>query len=180
MNIITDIKYIEQYAKEHDKENWKFRDFLKYRDFENLDDIVHNLYNEVSEKIDCTKCGNCCKTVRPVLDSEDISRFAFGLKIKINEFKSKYIIADKDIPDGEIFNKLPCPFLNDKLCSNYSHRPKNCELYPHLHNDDIVSRLWGIVDNYSVCPIVFNVYEQLKLELWHADNEDSEDEDYYY
>jgi len=27
--------------------------------------------------------------------------------------------------------------------------------------------LIGVVQNYDVCPIVFNVYEQLKAELWH-------------
>jgi hypothetical protein len=28
--------------------------------------------------------------------------------------------------------------------------------------------LIGVVENYDVCPIVFNVYEQLKAELWHV------------
>ena len=27
----------------------------------------------------------------------------------------------------------------------------------------------GVIQNYSICPIVFNVYEQLKKELWHRD-----------
>ena len=35
MRIVTDLKYIEQYAAEHEEENCEFRAFLKYRDFEN-------------------------------------------------------------------------------------------------------------------------------------------------
>jgi hypothetical protein len=27
--------------------------------------------------------------------------------------------------------------------------------------------LWEVVENYSLCPLVFNVYEYLKRELWH-------------
>jgi len=87
MRIVTDLKYIEQYAAEHEEENCEFRAFLKYRDFEKLDTIVHSLYDEVAGKIDCKKCANCCKIVRPILDDEDISRFAFGVKMKIEDFK---------------------------------------------------------------------------------------------
>ena len=42
----------------------------------------------------------------------------------------------------------------------------DCRSYPHLHKKEIISRLMGVVFNCSVCPIVFNVYEQMKLELW--------------
>jgi hypothetical protein len=28
--------------------------------------------------------------------------------------------------------------------------------------------LLAVVENYSVCPIVFNVYENLKEALWHG------------
>jgi hypothetical protein len=34
-----------------------------------------------------------------------------------------------------------------------------------------------VVDNYAVCPIVFNSYEQLKAELWEKD--EWEDADFY-
>ena len=47
----------------------------------------------------------------------------------------------------------------------YAHRPKDCHSYPHLHKKEFVFRLWGVVENCSICPIVFNVYEQLKDEL---------------
>ena len=134
--------------------------------------MLANLNKEISAQIDCTKCANCCKIVHPILDDKDISNFAFGLKMKIQEFEDKYITKDKDIEEGKVFNKLPCPFLKDKLCANYDHRPKACISFPHLHKEGFAFRLLGVIDNYGICPIVFNVYEQLKLELWHHDDED--------
>lgn len=35
----------------------------------------------------------------------------------------------------------------------------------------------GVIGNCSICPIVFNVYERLKGELWHDDTYDSFDYD---
>jgi hypothetical protein len=58
----------------------------------------------------------------------------------------------------------PCLFLKDLKCSVYESRPADCKSYPHLHKKDITSRLLGVIDNYSECPIVFNVYEELKTE----------------
>jgi Fe-S-cluster containining protein len=64
------------------------------------------------------------------------------------------------------FNSLPCPFLKNNLCTNYSNRPKDCESYSHLQIKDFISRLWRLIDNYEICPIVFYVYEELKMKLW--------------
>jgi Fe-S-cluster containining protein len=57
----------------------------------------------------------------------------------------------------------PCPFLEGNLCSNYDHRPGDCRSFPHLHKHDFIFRLWNVADNCAVCPIVFNVYERLKI-----------------
>jgi len=38
----------------------------------------------------------------------------------------------------------------------------------------------GVIDNYSACPIVFNVFELLKGEVWYRDfpyEDDTMDED---
>ncbi|MBV7334443.1 YkgJ family cysteine cluster protein [Chloroflexi bacterium TSY] len=65
-----------------------------------------------------------------------------------------------------VFNELPCPFLEGNLCSNYAHRPKTCASFPHLHKPVFRGRLFGVLSNYATCPIVFNVYEKLKVKLW--------------
>jgi hypothetical protein len=58
---------IENIAKEREDENWYFRTFLKGYDNIHLDSIVHELFKQVSEAIDCTACGNCCKKLQPIL-----------------------------------------------------------------------------------------------------------------
>ncbi|MCA9923653.1 MAG: YkgJ family cysteine cluster protein [Anaerolineales bacterium] len=171
MKIETDLKYIEKMGEVRDEENWAFRTFLKQIDLgtDELDVIVHQITTEVTSQIDCTTCGNCCKQIRPVLDEDDSSEFALGLKMAAPEFEGKYLKPHEDEVSKYVFKEMPCPFLKDKRCMNYEYRPQDCRSYPHLHKDRFVSRLWGVLANYSICPIVFNVYERLKRELWHND-----------
>lgn len=150
MRIETDLKIIEQLGEEKFDENWEFRSFLKQHpmDSDELDALVHQITTDVSSQIDCTKCANCCNQIGPVLDKKDISLFAKGLKVPITELDEKYLILHEDRPSKYKFKERPCPFLKDKRCSNYDHRPKDCRSYPHLHKDDFVSRLWGVVSNF--------------------------------
>jgi Fe-S-cluster containining protein len=159
----TDLIKIKNLSKEREDENWSFRTFLKGYDIKNLDTIVHKLFMQVSEAIDCTACGNCCKKIQPILKKKDINKLSKSLNITPDQFISKYVNKDED---GErILNQLPCPFLKDNKCTQYDSRPIDCASYPHLHKKDFVFRLIGVVNNYSICPIVFNVYEGLKRKL---------------
>ena len=163
----TDLKKIKHFGKTRNQENWEFRSFLKFVDIEQeeLDSIVHRLYKEVSDQIDCTKCANCCKEMKPLLTKKDIKIFAKGLGTPITSFINDHVENGED--EGEyFFNKKPCPFLEENHCSNYDFRPEDCKSFPHLDKEGFVYRLWGVVDNYSICPIVFNVYEILKSKLW--------------
>ncbi len=164
----TDLNNIQKISEEKWDENWEFRSFLKCYDIsiEALDSIVHKLYHQVSSKIDCTQCANCCKEVSPILLRTDIRKFSKDLGISVSDFQDKYLKKD-DGSEGYLFHETPCPFLKDNLCSNYNYRPKDCISFPHLQKDEFASRLMGVIYNYSMCPIVFNVYELLKDELWH-------------
>ena len=179
MAIETDLKHIAKMAIERETENWQFRTFLKELDMttKEIDAIVHQITAEVTAQIDCTKCANCCQQIRPILGKKDVSEFALGLKMPVPQLKEKYLRPASDTPSKYEFSELPCPFLKDKLCSNYGCRPQDCRSYPHLHKAEFVSRSWGVVENYGVCPIVFNVYERLKAELW---NDDGLEDDFDY
>lgn len=167
----TDINKIRKLSKEKEDENWEFRSFLKGCDIseEKIDLIVHELYKKVSSEIDCRACANCCREVQPVFDQEDIQRFSKCLDISCAQFKDQYLIKDDD-PGKFVFNKRPCPFLKDNLCSHYNCRPRDCKSYPHLHKCGFIFRLINVIGNCSICPVVFNVYECLKYEIQNYDD----------
>lgn len=171
MKVETDLNTIKLIGEQKEDENWKFRSYLKGLDLEIevLDKIVHEINDEVTSQIDCTKCANCCKVVYPILDEEDVAKFSSSLNGSNEEYKSTYLVISEEEKDKYNFNSVPCPFLKDNKCTNYTNRPKDCESYPHLQKEEFITRLMGIIDNYSICPIVFNVYERLKKELWRRD-----------
>ena len=179
MGLVTNVKDVEKLATKKEKENWRFRTFLKGCDLEvkQLDAIVHRLNDMVSAKIDCQSCGNCCRVMSPVLNPKDIKRLAAHLSMPPGEFEKEYLVKD-DEGEGLTFRSEPCPFLSGNFCTVYSARPENCRSYPHLHKKDFVFRLIGVVNNCSCCPIVYNVYELLKDELqsleWDSDFDDYE------
>jgi len=169
MSVIeVDLAKIKQIAQQKEDENWEFRAFLKgYCRFSSgkIDQIVRELYREVSAAIDCTQCGNCCRVSKPILKQTDIKRLARELTVSSKQFKSQYLTMD-DGEKGFAFNLKPCPFLRDNKCVYYTSRPGVCKSFPHLHKKDFVFRLIRVVENYAICPIVFNVYERLKGQLW--------------
>jgi len=161
--MITDLEKIKQQGKEREKENFDFRAWLKMQDLERIDKIVHRLNQLYFSKIDCMTCGNCCTVIRPIVTNKDINRIIRHLNVSEDEFKMEYTEIDDE--GNTLFKNLPCKFLENKRCSIYPYRPFDCRSYPHLHKKDFTSRLFGIIDNYSVCPIVFSVYEDLKVQL---------------
>lgn len=157
---------IKKLSKEKEDENWKFRSFLKNQSSKKVDSAAYELYRKFSSEIDCRTCSNCCKEMSPILDEKDIKTLASALHLTQEEFKEKYVLKD-DEENGCRFKTKPCPFLGDNGCLHYEYRPKDCRSYPHLHKMNFNSRLMGVIDNCSICPIVFNVYEFLKNKLWY-------------
>ena len=167
MEYELDLTNIKKLSIEKNKENWEFRAFLKHSDHtsKEIDSLVHKLYEEISSKIDCKICANCCKEVRPLLDDKDINTLSKCLKVSADQFVKRYMVRDADL-GGLTFNKTPCPFLKANLCMCYECRPNDCSSFPHLHKEHFVFKLTQVVQNYSICPIIFNVYESLKTQIW--------------
>jgi len=167
MDLIVDIDRIKKLSKKKEEENWGFRSFLKSCGIpsRNIDLITRRLYRKIAAKIDCGRCGNCCKEMRPVLTEKDISTCSHGLNLTGTEFKKQYLAATEE-PDKYTFNKKPCPFLDGTLCSIYNFRPLECRSFPHLPKKNLVSRLISVIHHCSFCPLVFNVYEGLKARIW--------------
>ena len=133
-----------------------------------LDALVHEILAEVTAAIDCTTCANCCREMGVAVESEEIERLARHMGISAEEFESRHVATDNDY--GEKFMpETPCPFLGGTLCTIYEDRPSVCREFPHLHKEGFRSRLLGVVDNSALCPIVFNVLEELKRRTrWRA------------
>jgi Fe-S-cluster containining protein len=167
MKIESDPEKIKILAQNKEDENWEFRSFLKNYNIasKQLDAVVYRLNEEISSKIDCTECANCCREVLIELDRGDIKTMSKAVNLSESLFIEKYLTGAEN-SDRYIFSKQPCPFLRDNLCAQYEYRPEGCRSYPHLHKDEIVYRLITVIGNCSICPIVYNVYEQLKDQEW--------------
>jgi len=164
-DLITDLKEIARLSDLNWDRNVDFRTFLKcssrWADDGKLDALVHEILAEVTAAIDCTACGNCCRELGISVEDDEIERLAGRMGVSAEEFESRHVAVDNDY--GEKFMpETPCPFLGGTLCTIYEDRPSVCSEFPHLHKNDFSSRLLGVLDNCSICPIVFNVYEELK------------------
>ncbi|MGC9394832.1 MAG: YkgJ family cysteine cluster protein [Anaerolineae bacterium] len=167
MYIETDLQKMAQLAQQREDENWAFRSFLKASAMpsEELDAIVRELYEEVAAAIDCRACANCCRRITPTPTTEEIERLTAALQIPVETFKAQYLVQEGD-HKGRLLR--PCPLLQDNVCSvPAENRPLDCVDYPYLLREGFRTRLFGVLANYEICPIVFNVYEQLKARLWH-------------
>jgi uncharacterized protein len=165
----TNLQTIEAAFIARKEENKGFKDFLKAIPTKNVDVLVQALNEEVTSKIDCIACANCCKILEPPVDQDEIERLAVARHLEPKIFASDYV--GKEPGTGIQFLKCqPCIFLQDKHCGIYEIRPASCADYPHLNNPDFKYRWKSVMANYAICPIVFNVVEQLKLKLNYISN----------
>ena len=163
-----DLDKIKELAKLKEKENEDFIIFLKGYDHYKVDEIVHKLNQKYLAQFDCTKCANCCKKLTPALSRDEIEKIADYLNTSLEKFKGDYV--ERKTAEGFILKNIDCPFLKNNKCSIYDCRPEVCQSYPHLHKDNINHRLLNIIDNCYICPIVYNIIEDLKRELWNNYN----------
>lgn len=162
--LIREIPLIERYARHNEAEDWRFREHLKTRlnrPQAETDAVVRAVTDEIWQQIDCTTCGNCCRTLQVVVDKEDIARLSERLKIDQVQFTRRYT----KLEDGtRYFSSSPCVFLGeDNRCTVYEDRPKACRDFPYLHEPHFTSRSLMMINNTAVCPIVFNVWQTLKV-----------------
>ena len=164
--MITDAVALRQLAEAKADENFAFRDFLKHRtrlSSEEVDALVFEIAERVTKRTDCTACANCCKEAVPTLSQEDVDRLAGNLGISGTEFISRYLKPTESGEDNPwIMRERPCSFLKDNRCTVFDYRPANCRDYPYLHKPECTRRTLSMIGRLSDCPIVFEVWEELK------------------
>jgi len=164
MFIEINLETIKKNAVLREDQNYRFRSFLKGQDSKQLDRLVHDLYKRVVDQIDCTQCANCCIELETSFKMDEIDRLAESSIIEKERFIAELTNPDADGEKDIVWLKnQPCHFLKDKKCTIYPLRPGECQRYPYLYKSQIIQRLYGVVSNYGICPIVYNVFELLKM-----------------
>jgi hypothetical protein len=122
--------------------------------------MAHAAYDRVSKAIDCTQCGNCCRSLVINVTQEEVGMLARHLQLPEQETKDKYI--EESMQGNCYINTMPCHFLSDNKCTIYESRFKECRDFPHLHKPGFSDRLSGTLMHYHRCPIIYNVIEEMK------------------
>ena len=164
--VITDLVQIQLHAVTNEDENSEFQTFVKLElelSDRRLNTMVRETTSQVWKHIDCRTCANCCRMQHPVFSRTEAQRIATYLGLTLEEVRARYLTSDADT-GKYITRELPCPFLDGNLCGVYEVRPAVCADYPHLQRN-LRSRLWQVLDNATLCPIVYNVLERLKQSL---------------
>lgn len=157
--LLTDLGFIANEAESRTAENEAFRDFLKQTDLD-LDELVQNLTAEIEPGIDCTTCGNCCRSLMINVSTGEAQALAARLGSSLSVVKEKYL--EESVGGQLIINTIPCHFLEDNKCTIYENRFSDCREFPHLHKSGFRHRIFGTLMHYGRCPIIYNVMEALK------------------
>ncbi len=94
--------------------------------------------------------------------AHEATGLAGHLQLATADFEEKYI--EKSSQGQMIMKSMPCPFLSGTICSIYEQRFNECREFPHLHRTNFKGRLFGTLVHYAICPIIYNVMEELKTE----------------
>ena len=155
----------KRYAERNLDKNYRFLRSMKSRSrgFE-ADELAGKLHQEAFQVVECTRCANCCKTIAPGLDEEDVNRIAGHLRLPVDEFIATYLEPDP-VGKGYLMRQVPCSFLGDDgHCKIYDVRPVDCREYPHTDKEGFTSRSISVAQNTLVCPAVFWIVERMKRE----------------
>ncbi len=135
--------------------------FLKQQDALKIDEQVFALNEAITPKIDCTTCGNCCKTLMINVTESEADNLAAHLQQTRVNFDNNYLEKGSSMM---VMNAIPCSFLANNKCTVYDHRFAGCREFPALHVPDFTKRLFTTFMHYERCAIIYNVVEQLKID----------------
>ncbi len=148
-------------AESRKKENKKLLQRLKKQKPKVLDKTINELHDLAFKFIDCLECANCCKSISPSIQDNDIQKIAKTLRIKPSAVVSTYMHLDDE--QDYVMNESPCPFLKaDNYCEIYNSRPLACKGYPHTDHNKMHQILDLTLKNTLICPAVCFILEELK------------------
>lgn len=166
--MISDLSYLAAEAKRRADDYEAFRYFVELdeRSDEALDALVDEIAAPIIAAIDCTECANCCRSLTVYVTEADAHHLAAGNLIPVEQIIETYIDREQAqaVEEWGMFKQSPCAFLRDKRCSLYEHRPESCRIYP-VFTPDFRWTLEDILGGVGLCPIIYNVVEELQKTL---------------
>lgn len=127
---------------------------------------ITELEKEVWLQTDCLSCANCCKTMTPTFNKQDLKRISAYFGQTVEEFQQKWLRREKGGDRDWMNKKEPCQFLNlqDNKCSIYEVRPADCAGFPHLTRkfSDFVH---VHKQNVEYCPASYKLVEKMMSSL---------------
>lgn len=160
---MIDIKDIERLGKKKEKENLRFREYLKRTaDSDILDKQFKELHEKYFKEYDCSKCRNCCKKCGLIVNDEELTNICKHLDIDKNKFIRKYI-KDSHTDYEYTFKHKRCDFLtSNNECLLECIKLKCCIDYPYTDKEERLFSMYGIIENTKICPVVYEIIEELK------------------
>ena len=160
---MIDIKDLAILANRKEKENLRFRSYLKtHADEKELDEKFKKLHDKYFKIYDCNKCRNCCKEIGISMDEYELDNICKYLKIDKNKFVKENL---NEHYEEYYFKEHTCKFLDENNnCKIEKCLPRTCKEYPYTNKEERLFSLYSIIANASVCPVVYEILEELKKE----------------
>lgn len=158
--LLTDLEQIAALSIERGAENDLFMEKVRQLDPAMVDSWVNRLNEKIAPAIDCTSCGNCCKTLMINVTDKEADRLSIHLNINRSNFDEQYM--EKGSNGMMLMNAIPCSFLQDNKCTVYESRFEGCREFPAMHIPGFSKRIFTTLMHYGRCPIIFNVIEEMK------------------
>ena len=163
---------VAYYAKKNEKKNVRFRTWLKtHADPAELDSHCQRLHRTLFSGYDCSRCRNCCKQYHGLIPAQDIERDAAFLSLTEEEFRARFLAKER-VSGEDAYNTKsePCDFLQkDGICLLNGFKPESCKKFPYTDQPDRISSLFSFLSVISVCPVAYEIWEQLKMEYGFRD-----------
>jgi len=154
---------LQHFRRSAARKKGKLMAFLKKLDDivpEDLPVLVQKAEQKVWSQVNCTECANCCKTMTPTFNPEDIKRISKHLGMKPKEFVAQYLYQEEDTKDW--MNKAqPCSFLKNNRCSIYEVRPLDCAEFPHFDKKPFDAYNDTFSNNLDKCPATLALVDHL-------------------
>ena len=152
-------------ANRKEDENLRFRSYLKgHTDPDILDRQFKELHEKYFKIYNCKDCRNCCKKLNTLMTEEELDNICKYLNLD----KEKLINEELKVTDGRYTFKCDrCKFLDDNNnCLVENCLPESCRDYPFTNKEDRLFSLYSIIDNAGICPVVYEILEELK-KIYH-------------